>query len=190
MSFELFVKTLPDFEAYIAAGILPANAELIGAARDYAAICDRARNARIDVDEAEAWVRNAPQLDAVALVEAIDADEPEETLAAIADAEQRKATAARDKARAILAAFRKPVLTRAAEVGQVAQEFAAEAQGSIEAERDKRATKVERLRAQLAEAQRAVAEMDGLGRWFGEASLRNLPDTPHGVRVATDGGTE
>ena len=147
-------------------------------------------SAGFDVDEAEAYVRNAPQLDVAALVAAIEADEPEEKLAAVADAEQRKATAARDKARLILAAFRKPVLTRAAEVGEIAQECAPEAQASIAAEREKRMTKVERLRAQLAEAERAVAEMDGLRRWFGEASMRNLPDTPHGVRVATDGGEQ
>ncbi|MEU5827546.1 hypothetical protein [Micromonospora tulbaghiae] len=190
MSFELAVKTLPDFAHYIAAGILPANDELLDAAREHAVICDRARNARIDVDEAEAYVRNAPTLDAVALVAAIDADEPEEKLRAVADANQKQAAEARDRARMILAAFRTPVLTRAAQVGEIAQECASAAQASIKAEREKRMTKVERLRAQLADAERAVAEMDRLHAWFGEASMRNLPDLPHGVRGATDGGEQ
>lgn len=187
---EMFVKTLPDFRHYIAAGILPANDELVAAARAHAAICDRARNARIDVDEAEAYVRNAPQLDTAALVAAIDADEPEEKLRAVADANQKQAAEARDRARMVLAAFRRPVLTRAAEVGEVAQEHAADAQATIATEREKRAAKVERLRAQLVEAERAVAEMDGLSRWFGEASMRNLPDLPWSVRGATDGGEQ
>jgi hypothetical protein len=190
MSFEHFVTNLPAFATYAEAGVIPADADLLAAAKEHATISDRVRDARIAVGDADAWVMNAAHLDDVAVRDAIEAGTPDEEIHKLVNAEQTRSAEAASKARTILGAFRLPVLTRTGAVLSAAMDCRPEAQAGIDAARERRVAQVEKLRQQLAKAEQGVYELDGLRRWFDAVTMTNLPDTPYGVRLAADGSDE
>ncbi|MEU1841901.1 hypothetical protein, partial [Micromonospora chersina] len=143
---------------------------------------------QIDRDEALAKQRNAQHADEVALVDAVYSDDPDVDLAAIAGRHQKSADEDVAKARAIVAAFRRPSLQTTHDYVSQLVENAETVEAHLAPELAKREAKVAKARAALAAAEAEAAEVTELIWYFNAAnnSITNytVPTVPAHVRIA------